>query len=177
MLDTKLTIAGLYSMKEIEGIIYSCKKRISLLTSFKYNINMVPTIHIFDKVQELSKRIENLCILKNAIYTALLKVTPIQKKIIKLFYFENKMSNQVMKQLNLSVGQFKHNKRSAVETIAFFMFMFGFTTDRFVEYFNEETVIVRKYIKQQRYIKNAKNFKSCGAVEPLYMQESVGRML
>jgi len=160
MLDLGLTSAALYSKKEINRAIAVYKRKINLIMSFKYNMAIAPAEAAFDRIFALMEKIERLQILKNVMLVAVGRLTEIQKNIILLFYFKGKRSEEVKRILEISEIQFKYNKKTALDSISFYMYMLGLTNERFLEYFNEESAIIRNYELYEKLNFIAENFKN-----------------
>ena len=142
MLDAGFVSSALYSNKELKHVISCYKKKIDIITSFENNILGTPAEPIYEKICTLLQKIDRLKILRNVIMVALGKLSDVQRDVVRLFYFKKQHCIRVIEKLKISENQFKYNKKTALEKIAFYMYMLGFTNERFLEYFNDEPLIV-----------------------------------
>ena len=145
MLERNLTVAALFARSDIQFTIDICKRRLGLLTSYKYNIEVKPPFYLYSKVLILNERIDNLKLLNNLLHAAVGMLKEKYKNFIKLVYFQRLPKEEIMRCLDIDAVKYRNYKRAAIEKLSLYLHIFGLTNEKFYKIFNEEPLLVRCY--------------------------------
>ena len=157
MLENRWVTTALYVHPDIAFTIDTYKRKLQQYFSYDYNTGVHTAREICEKIFETNERIEKLSILSNAIRSSTSFLNDKQKEVIDLCYFKRMKREEIINKLQITDKEFKNIRLSAIKKLAVYLNMLGFSNERFLDYFNDEPIVVLWYEQVLEMRKKAKH--------------------
>lgn len=143
MLDKLWLATALYAYPSLNFYINLYQKRLKSFSDMSINaLASYEADNFAEKIAGLRDKADNLAVLKNTVETALSLISREKREVIELFYFKKLTGVQIINKLGIPYNTYRYRKRVGIAGLSLYMFMLGITNERFVEFFDEEPLMV-----------------------------------
>lgn len=143
MLNNLWLTVALYAYPSLDLYIKMYRRKLKAFKNISIEKLAGYTADTFIKdLDRLAEKAENLAVLKHTIDAAMFMLDEEKRQIVKHFYFEELSGFQIMEAMGLAYNTYRYKKRAALKSLAQNMYILGMTDKRFVEFFDDERLIV-----------------------------------